>query len=277
MAPDTGMTQASTLSDATRLALQQATPYQQVLGLRIDGQGPGWARVAMPAIARIASRDDQARIDPLALVGLVDHGLSHALIDSIPAGAGMSTLELQVQWTGLPMVPGALLLDARAMAIDHGSATLRGTVAGADGATIAAASAVFRIGGYPTADTPDPAGLAPFDPADLCGPLHAALGWDESDEAIVLRPDNQAVLGWAIGGIVHGVVVAALLQAACERIAPPGQRLASLTIHYLRPCRGALAAQARAEPVRLGQAASVIGAEVVQAGRVVATARALLV
>ena len=262
--------------DDHRLLMQQLVPYIRTLGLDLRTWGQGQAEVRMAPSPRLAPGPDDARIDPLVLVGLIDQGLSDALASVVPFGTGMSTLELQIQFCTVAPPRGEVCLMAETVHFGGTSAIIRGMVHDAAGALIATSSALFRVGQFPTPGRPDSSRSHTFDPAGLAGPCAALIGLERHGEDLALRADNPAILGWASGNILHGGAVGALLMAACTRVAPADQALTSLTIHYLRPSLGSRRLIAQAEPVRQGAAASFIAARCHQTdGRPTAQATAV--
>ena len=261
-----------------RLHLQQTSPFQRTLGLELMAWGGGRATVRMPPSARIALAAGGQAVDPLALVGLLDHGFADALSSAIPLDVGISTLELQVRFARSGPLSSALTLEAETFALDAGSATLSGVVRDEGGAAVAAGSALFRIGSFPTSAEPVPGEIGRYDPSAMPGPFARSLGLERGESALYLRGENPAAIGWEPSRILHGGATGALLMAACMDKAPTGQRLASLTIRYLRPGQAALALEASVEEARIGRAASFLSVVCRQEGaREVAEAAAVLV
>lgn len=246
---------------AERLRLQQRIPYQRSLGLEILSWGGGKALVRMPCSSRIRARHMPPQVDRLALVGLLDQGLSDALCGGLPADVGISTIELQAQFPAVDKLEGDLILDAEILFLDNSCAGLRANVKAEDGSVVALGSALFRLGQFPTAAALLSDDVAGFDPSPLAGPLDELLGIEDHMDGLALRADNPAIIGWEAGKILHGGAVAALLMAGCEKMSQPEQRLSSLTVQYLRPASGDRRLSCRATVLRSGRAASFLVAE----------------
>ncbi len=203
---------------------------------------------------------------------LADQALAAGVFAILSEHRAMMTLDLRLDWHGR-MPAAANLGFGTTRAVLEGALCFVEGVLLADGLEVASGSARFLTGAMPGGRISG----RPEGPLEL--PLSAA---PDFDTLMALLPDGDgwrvepepALVGARLVPAYHGGFVAACLDAACARIMG-GHRPVNFEVRYLRPARSDLPMRVEARPVRAGQMASVLDAEIRQGGVLVATARSL--
>jgi acyl-coenzyme A thioesterase PaaI-like protein len=268
------------LDIAQRMKHQGSSPFARAIGLELLETGNGSATVRLTAGLATRISESNGRIHPWALIGMADHALSYAFATVTPQDAGLSTLDLRLDFGSVPV--GAVTAVARVMRMptQNGTATL--VARDESGAVVVGACALFNTRGFPGGGSgmqwPE---LEPFE-ADHDGPFPALLGLDEHADGVRLAGGARRIVGFEGLPALHGGVIGALLAAACmaEATRHPRaaeMRLATLSLRFLRP-GGMAPLHATASCVRAGRSAAFFDARCYHtAGEDVADARATLV
>jgi len=261
-----------------RMRFQQATPFARAIGLELAAWGLGFARTTLPPAPQISTAEDNPAIHPLALIGMADHALSYAFTAAVPANAGLSTLDLRLEFGAAPR--GAVSAEAKLLhhTAQNGAASL--TATDATGATILTASALFNFRAFPGGGGEMKRPDLPRFVNDHDGPFEPFLGLVRDAAGIHLLGGARRTVGFEGLPALHGGVIGAALAAACcaeiDRLELE-LRLATLTIRYLRP-GGLGRLDARASCVRAGRSAGFLDAVASHAqGETVAEAQAVFV
>jgi acyl-coenzyme A thioesterase PaaI-like protein len=263
-----------------RLNHQNAAPFARAIGLELLDTGDGWATTRLAARPATSISATDARIHPWALIGMADHALSYAFATVIAPDAGLSTLDLRLDFGAVPV--GAVTATAHILRapVHNGTATLVGR--DETGAAVIAASALFNTRGFPGggAGAARPHGQR-YEP-DHDGPFEALLGLEADDHGLRLTGGARRTVGFEGLPALHGGVIGALLAAACmaEAAVHPvaaGMQLATLHVRFLRP-GGMAPLRAAATCARAGRSAAFFDAWCFHAaGENVASAQATLV
>jgi acyl-coenzyme A thioesterase PaaI-like protein len=268
---------------ADRLRLQQACPYWRALGIDLLEWGSGRALMRMPPSARIAASDGDARIDPLALVGLLDDAFSNAMATVLPISTGISTLDLRMELNSSAPPTGTVTVETNVNLIGDHMITARAWARDENG-PVATGTSMFTLGGFPGGSLPDFDRIGKYDPASASGPFQTLIGLNISGEYVVLPGGNPNVIGWEGGPALHGGVIGATLMASCVTRAEvageiaAGKRLASLYIRYLRPGSALETLRTSSRIDRQGRSASFLSANCFhEEGKDVARAHAVFV
>lgn len=268
---------------ANRLRLQQASPYWRALGIELMQWGGGHSVTRMAASPRIAISDSDQRIDPLALVGLLDDAFSNAIASVLPMDIGMSTLDLRVEFAHGAPPEGTVSAETHIALIGAQSASAR-VEARDDHGLLATGTALFTLGGYPGGSLPDFDLAGNYDATGVTGPFTRLIGLDGMPGEEGLTGDSPNVIGWEAGKALHGGVVGAVLMASCQGRADAageraaGKHLGSLYIRYLRPGSAVLPLRSASQMDRQGRSASFVSARCFhEAGRDIAHAHAVFV
>ncbi|MGE4323278.1 MAG: hotdog domain-containing protein [Sphingobium sp.] len=250
---------------ADRLRLQQACPYWRVLGIDLLEWGRGRAVMRMAPSPRIAAGTDDARIDPLALVGMLDDSFSNAMATVLPLSIGISTLDLRMEFASAAPPTGAVTAETQVQLVGDTMITAH-IMAHDEAGPIATGTSMFTLGGYPGGSLPDFGKIGLYDPVQATGPFRALIGLERAGDDAVLPGGNPNVIGWEGGPALHGGVIGAvlmescLLRAAAEGEIAAGKRLASLYLRYLRPGSALQTLRASSTVDRLGRSASFLSA-----------------
>lgn len=279
------MTAQSKLYEQTgeEVRVRLAPPYQLTLGMELLESGSGCSISKMKANRRIAKDLEDPDLDPLAIMGLVDQGLSHPLQGLIGKEIGISTFDLRIGFLSGSSMGDELTLTAEAVMVGKTSATITGCVTNSSKEIVAVSTGLFRLGSFPGGAPANYDLLGDFDPQAMPGPMATSLGLSGAPESPQIAAGNRAVLGWESGNIVHGGAVAAVLMAACQgRVAGGensiGQQLESIDIRYLRPAMGSRDLFTESCFEREGRAASFVRATCFhEPGKPLATAIATFV
>ncbi len=226
-----------------KVQLRLITPYQRTLGMELLECQSGRSISRMKANRRIAKAPGNPNLDPLALMGFIDQGLSQSLQGLIAAEIGISTFDLRIGLSSASLMGNELTLTAEAVMVGKASATVTGSLTNSSNDIVGIATGLFRLGSFPGGAPADYNLIGEFDPQAMLGPMTASLGLSGQAESPQIAAGNQAVLGWESGNVVHGGAVAAALMAACQGRAAGGessisQQLESIDIRYLRPAIG---------------------------------------
>lgn len=240
----------------------QSVPFTRALGTRWLGlhaaasEGGPLARLALPC--RPAVCTPQGAIDIRALAALMDHAGAPASYGAHAAQGATATLELRIDLT-LPPRPGAdLWVETRCLSTDSQSALVVGEARHPDAqGAVARMTGRYVVGLGPGrandgSEAPEmrSANAARYDtvqpPAARC--FDELLGARQEAEGVVVAFQPWLVGSVALPALHGGVVAAGLISAAAPASAPaaqpPGLRLVSLTLQFLR---AGLASEARFE------------------------------
>jgi len=261
-----------------RMRYQQATPFAQAIGLELGDWGEGFATTRLQPTNPTRFREANATLHPLALIGMADHAISYAFTAAIPPMAGMSTLDLRLDFGPAPV--GAVTAQARLLHLcaHNGVATL--TAQDDAGQPTLAATALFNFRAFPGGSGEMKRPNLPRFANDHDGPFENFLGLHRETDGVFLAGGARRTVGFEGLPALHGGVIGAALAAACEaeitRLELP-LRLATLSIRYLRP--GGLARlDARATCIRAGRSAAFLNARAYhEEGEPVAEAQAVFV
>jgi len=243
-----------------RMRHQQATPFARAIGLQLTDWGHGFADTMLPPSQPIRHHAGTAAIHPWALIGMADHAISYAFTAAIPPNAGMSTIDLRLDFGPAPQ--GAVQAEARLrhLATHNGTATL--VSRDEAGQCPVTATALFNFRAFPGGGAEMKRPDLPRFANDHDGPFEAFLALTHSTEGPYLAGSTRRTVGFEGLPALHGGVVGALLAAACAaEVARAGlaQRLGSLQIRFLRP-GGTAPLQARASMQRAGRSAAFVNA-----------------
>jgi acyl-coenzyme A thioesterase PaaI-like protein len=225
------------------MRVRLVTPYQLTLGMELLECSSGRSISRMKANRRIAKAPGNPNLDPLALMGFIDQGLSQSLKGLIAAEIGISTFDLRIGLLSGSSMGDELTLTAEAVMVGKTSATVTGSVTNSSKDIVGTATGLFRLGSFPGGAPADYNLIGDFSPQAMPGPMSTSLGLSGAPDSPQIAAGNRAVLGWESGNIVHGGAVAAALMSACQgRVAGGessiGQQLESIDIRYLRPAVG---------------------------------------
>lgn len=266
---------------AQRLRLQQSCPLWRALRIELIEWGAGRSITRMPPSPPTALSPQDARIDPLALVAMLDDAFSNALASLVPIEVGMSTLDLRMGFAHAGPPEGAVVAETHARMLDDHCATSDVLMRDQTGMVVATGTALFTVAGYPGGTLPDFSAIGHYDPSTSPSPYSTLIGLTQKDGEVALAGDSPHVVGWETSQALHGGVIGALLMEACRQRGQqgaPSQRLATLYIRYLRPGSATKALLSSTEIERQGRSASYVSARCFhEEGRTVATAHATFV
>jgi acyl-coenzyme A thioesterase PaaI-like protein len=246
---------------ARRMRFQQATPFAQAIGLELRSWEAGSATTRLApsgAVRRSAASD---AIHPWALIGMADHTLSYVFPGVLPPDAGLSTLDLRLDFGAAPVGDVTATARLHHRAAHHGTALLSATDAA--GAPVLAATALFNFRSFPGGGKLRRPDLPPFE-SDHFGPFADFLGLNETSDSLWLEGGGRRTVGFEGLPALHGGVIGALLaeacQAACARAGlSRAMRITTLHISFLRPA-GLARLDAQADIVRAGRSAAFLTA-----------------
>jgi acyl-coenzyme A thioesterase PaaI-like protein len=265
-----------------RVRRLDATPLARATGFGVIACRDGRAEAVLPDAPSNRMSDADGTIHPSALIGFLDHLAGYAVAARVPGNVGISTMELQVAFTGL-RADGPVRGVAECVGPESASTLVRGTAVDGAGQVIATCSGWFAVGAFPGGfsdstgiDEPVP------DMGPVSGPYEQLIGLEPmGDGDARLLPGIVPAIGWIGLPALHGGAIAALLVKACEQrliaLDRPGFRLATITIRYLRAARadGLLATATCDWPGR--RAAHLAARCAPEGGREVAQAQAFFV
>ena len=242
-----------------RMRFQQATPFAQAIGLELVDWGIGHARTRLAPAPPVQRTPHDAALHHLALIGMADQTLSYAFTAAIGADAGLSTIDLRVDFGAPPQ--GAVMAQAQLQhhTAQNGLATL--TAQDAAGQAVLAACALFNFRAFPGGGGMKRPDLPPF-VNDHAGPFADFLGLSQADGVTSMAGGVRRLVGFEGLPALHGGVIGALLAACCDAAqsaVAPKLRLATLQVRYMRPA-GLAPLFARATCVRAGRSAAFFNA-----------------
>ncbi len=226
---------------ATHLA---AVPYARTLGFVWEGADAEGARIRMPLNA--ANATAQGRVDPLAVLGLLDHSCSASVYLALERPCLIATIDLRCEFAADADEGGAVFVQARTLHLSGGFALVRAQACCANsGRAVAYASSTYAIGSHPgmqdkPADTPPlPTACEPDAPDGTEHGLARVLGLQAQAGAWSM-PFRRRLVGALSLPAVHGGATAAALLSVATRLAheqlDPATtwRPLSVDVHYLR-------------------------------------------
>lgn len=219
-----------------RMRYQQATPFARAIGLELLEWGHGFANTRLAPSGPTRSAAGQDTLHPWALIGMADHAISYAFTAAIPANAGMSTLDLRLDFGPAPQ--GSVTAAAHMTHLSAHSGIARLVAQDEAGNVPVTASAVFNFRAYPGGSGEMKRLDLPRFANDHDGPFEDFLALEEEETGLALAGNTRRTVGFEGLPALHGGVVGALLAAAAtQAVAKSGftHRLASLNIRYLRP------------------------------------------
>ena len=223
----------------------------------------------MSANGRNARAKDDMSIDPLVIIGMLDHSVSYALAGIVDPDVGVATFDYRLDFADTETrIVGDIFAETKIIMMSPHSATVQGKVYDENDSLIATGTTLFRLGGFPGGVPPIPDLMGGFDPSLFLGPFQTLLGFKEQDNELFMTANNPATVGWESAGSIHGGAIGALLMAACqhrEKIelesADTRMRLASIHINFLRPANTKKPLYSVSKVKRLGRSGSFIEAE----------------
>ncbi len=243
------------------MRFQQATPFAQAIGLELCAWEAGSVSTRLPPSGPVQRSAAESAIHPWALIGMADHTLSYVFPGILPPDAGLSTLDLRLDFGAPPS--GSVTATARLhhRAVHHGTAVLSAT--DVTGAPVLAATALFNFRSFPGGSTLRRPDLPRFH-NDHGGPFGDFLGLHETADAVWLQGGGRRTVGFEGLPALHGGVIGALLAAACEAECRRAglstlMRLTTLHISFLRPA-GLARLDAHAAILRAGRSAAFLTA-----------------
>ena len=218
-------------------------PFARTLGFVWESNQDATARVRLPLSANAGSPSGK-RIDPLAVLALLDHACSASVYLALPAPSLIATLDLRCEFAHEILAGSDVVCQAQATYLDDAFAVVRASaVDSASGQVVAYASSTYALGTHP--------GMTKSEVE--------AKSWTESQVQRVEHPSFQDLLGlqfdspqrgWLpfqkclVGAVslpaVHGgasaasLVIAAIRLAAHEMPTQARWRPQSVTVNYLR-------------------------------------------
>lgn len=256
---------------AERLFWQRSSPFVRTLGIVIENLDGDSVTMRVPWHPRLAIADGSDVIDPLVLPGLIDDCLSLAIGQVLPPPRGIATLDLWFAMLRAP-VAGDVVAVARRLGQVGDVGTSMVEVYDAQGIVLHGGG-TFILGHFPSGAVGDHAAAGRFNPKPLPGSFRSVLGLSGGASGVAMGA-SAAAIGWEAGPVYHGGAIAAALLKAAGDAAPPGQRVTSISIRYLRAAAfKPFAATARID--RAAQRASHLSVEGRVGDSVVATATAL--
>ncbi|TPE59461.1 hypothetical protein FJQ54_13305 [Sandaracinobacter neustonicus] len=248
----------------------RSIPACVTLGVRASGPGqPPGCRMdgTLPALCEADGRFSRG-----AALILADQALAAGVFAALAEPVAMMTLDLRLDWHGDLPAAADISFETHRAVHEGPHCFVEGRLL-ADGALVATGTGRFLIGALPGGRIAERQGTA------ISLPLSTAAAFDD---LLAMQPDGE---GWRIESDLslvgaralpayHGGFVAAVLEAATARLAA-GHRAVDIDVRYLRPARADLPMHIIARPVRAGQLASVLDAEIRQGDALVAVARAL--
>lgn len=238
--------------DANPAEHMARVPFASALGLVWEGGADRTAQVRLPMNRAVASPDG-LRVDPLALLALIDHCCSAAVYLALPRPSLLATVDLRCEFAQRGEPGADVVCRATTQHLDDHFAVVRATaVSAATGECMAYASSTYAVGAHPgmAGKTAAPeawlqAGIAREPHRSFRGML--ALQAEGPDFVL---PFHERLVGAVSLPAVHGGATAAALTLAAatyagRAIEPAGDWFPlSVTVHYLR------AVQARPLTVR---------------------------
>ncbi len=218
-----------------------------------------------------AACDADGRLSRGAALILADQALACGIYAALARPMPMMTLDLRLDWHGLLPAAREVGFGTTRVVIEGALVFVEGELL-ADGVVVASGSGRFLTGSMPGGGQGGGEEPVSFGASDesafegLLGLLADGDGWR-------VEPDARLVGARSLPAY-HGGFIAALMDAACSRLAP-GHRAVDQEIRYMRPARADLPLRVVAKAVRPGRLASVLEAEVVQGGAQLAVSRAL--
>lgn len=229
------------LPEERRLRLE-VTPLARAIGFDLTHCSGGRAEASLPSSDLIRVSAENPATHPSALMAFLDHLSGYAVASREPGHVGISTVELQVAFTGLPAI-GPLRGSAECVSPVQASTLVLGRIEDAAGKIIATSSSWFTVGAFPGGHRDSSGHEEPMvDLGPVSGPYENLIGLAPDGEGgASLAAGVIPAIGWIGLPALHGGAIGAVMAKACEQrllaLGRPGFRLATMTIRYLRAAK----------------------------------------
>lgn len=240
-----------------------STAYTNAIGLELTDLQAGAVRTRIHRTDFNYSTNHPQQIDPLAVIGLIDHSFVVTIASLFADHIGMSTLDLRIDYCG--NTPATCMQGyAECIFIESAQALLRAQVVNEHGQLIAHGLSQFRVGANPgrtVTDVTPPAFIPPAQPQ----PLATTLGILHGDGRTCIQQHNPNIAGFHLAHVYHGAAISHLLAAAMQNTLAAtepetSQQLTSLQVNFVKPGRAGARLDAQTEIIRCGKAASTLSA-----------------